>query len=113
MRDRSAAAVRPGLSCTTILWHAVRSFFEEGGKRLYRSGLRVQAKLAGAYPPGLILTPRRGASDGLYDDGHARATIGGLRLRSAGAFPGRAAGNLRVRSTVRLGQERSRAAPTA
>jgi len=31
------------------LWHAVRSFFEEGGKRLYV--VRVFRPLAGAYPP--------------------------------------------------------------
>ncbi|HXG21996.1 MAG TPA: phage tail sheath subtilisin-like domain-containing protein [Methylomirabilota bacterium] len=86
------------------LWHATRSFFEEGGKRLYI--MRVFKPLAGTYPPAdfdvaLQTTP------GSYDDGHARASLpsaGGVNvIRVRARFPG-AAGNLRVRFTIRLGQ---------
>src|SRR5512147_2219024 len=90
-----------------FLWHAVRGFFEEGGKRLYVE--RVFRPLTGTYPPTSFGTadtaPTSGAS---YQDGHARATLpdGGnddtaIHLRAR--FPG-AAGNVRVRLTLRLGQ---------
>ncbi len=82
------------------LWHAVRSFFEEGGKRLYV--VRVFRPLAGSYPPADFDAATLNAG-GLYNDGHARATIGGTALRVRARFPG-AAGNLRVLFTVRLGQ---------
>ena len=92
---------------TTIhnyLWHAARSFFEEGGRRLYIS--RVFRPLAGIYPPADFSTPTQ-TNSGLYDDGHARISIpsaGGSNAFSIRArFPG-AAGNMRVRFTVRLGQ---------
>jgi phage tail sheath protein FI len=66
------------------LWHAVRGFFEEGGKRLYV--VRV-------------FRPRAGS------DGFARANIGagagGIAVRAR--FPG-AAGNTRVRLSLRMGQ---------
>ena len=66
------------------LWHAVRGFFEEGGKRLYV--VRV-------------FRPRAGS------DGLARASIGagagGITVRAR--FPG-AAGNTRVRLSLRMGQ---------
>jgi len=87
------------------LWHAARSFFEEGGKRLYIS--RVFRPLAGTYPPADLSTATQ-TTPGLYDDGHARASIGvtsppagDINVRAR--FPG-AAGNMRVRLTVRLGQ---------
>jgi phage tail sheath protein FI len=81
---------------TTIhnyLWHAARSFFEEGGKRLYISR---------------VFRPLTQAKPGLNDDGHARANIGLTTLPTEtinvrARFPG-AAGNMRVRFTVRLGQ---------
>ncbi|HTP08837.1 MAG TPA: phage tail sheath C-terminal domain-containing protein [Anaerolineae bacterium] len=90
-----------------FLWHGVRGFFEEGGKRLYIS--RTFRPLAGSYPPadfGTAATaPLTGAN---YRDGHARAKLPtansdatALHLRAR--FPG-AAGNLRVRLTLRLGQ---------
>lgn len=66
------------------LWHAVRAFFEEGGKRLYV--VRVFKPLTSG-------------------DGIASANIGsganGIRVRAR--FPG-AAGNTRVRLTLRAGQ---------
>jgi len=101
-------------------WHAVRAFFEEGGKRLYVS--RVFRPLGSittdaadtAYHP---LTERedntrRAKSGTSYRDGHARAwlpggsaapTDGGGSMLVRARFPG-AAGNLRVRFTLRLGQ---------
>lgn len=86
------------------LWHAVRSFFEEGGKRLYIS--RVFRPLAGNYPPAEFATATQ-TTPNLYDDGHARAFIpsgGGTNAISVRArFPG-TAGNVRIRLTVRLGQ---------
>jgi phage tail sheath protein FI len=65
------------------MWHAVRAFFENGGKRLY-----------------IARTFEKGA-----DDGIARATItnGGAAMTLSARFPG-AAGNLRVRITLTLGQ---------
>jgi uncharacterized protein len=86
------------------LWHAARSFFEEGGKRLYI--MRVFRALEGNYPPADFEAASQ-ANPGLYDDGHARASVpatGGTSAISVRArFPG-AAGNVRVRFTVRLGQ---------
>jgi phage tail sheath protein FI len=90
-----------------FLWHAVRGFFEEGGKRLYVG--RAFRPLAGNYPPTSFGTagtaPMSGAN---FRDGHARATLPSsgtdatsIHLRAR--FPG-AAGNVRVRLTLRLGQ---------
>jgi phage tail sheath protein FI len=94
-------------------WHAVRAFFEEGGKRLYfqrvfRSLFAAEGDLAeGRYPPATFGTaqdaPLLGAQ---YRDGHGRASVpagggsGALQIRAR--FPG-VAGNLRVRLTLRLG----------
>ena len=77
------------------LWHAVRAYFTEGGKRLYVS--RVFKPASGEFAP-------RGDSDddtppapnSAYPDGLARVDIagtGGVRIRAR--FPG-AAANLRV-----------------
>ncbi len=82
------------------LWHAVRAFFTEGGKRLYVS--RVFKPLEGEYAPigdDDDVTPPDLADE--YDDGHARVDVadtGGLRVRAR--HPG-AAGNLRVRFTLK------------
>ena len=67
------------------MWHAVRAFFEEGGKRLY---------IARTFRP-------RSASD----DGRADATIGSgtNAIKIEARFPGEP-GNMRVRLTLRLGQ---------
>src|ERR1044071_5411075 len=67
------------------LWHAVRAFFEEGGKRLYVA--RVFSPIAGAYPPADFDTATLNTNE-LYDDGHARGIVpstGGtnaLRIRA-------------------------------
>ncbi|HXU35872.1 MAG TPA: phage tail sheath subtilisin-like domain-containing protein [Blastocatellia bacterium] len=66
------------------LWHAVRAFFEEGGKRLYV--VRVFKPSVG--------------------DGRARKKVpasGGASLEIAARFPGES-GNARARITVKLGQ---------
>jgi phage tail sheath protein FI len=67
------------------MWHAVRAFFEEGGKRLY---------IARTFRP-------RSAND----DGRADATIGsGVNaIKIEARFPGEP-GNMRVRLTLRPGQ---------
>ncbi len=84
------------------LWHAARAFFSEGGKRLYVS--RVFKPLTGDYAPLTDAddeTPPTAGSD--YNDGHARVDSSethGLRVRAR--HPG-AAGNLRVRFTLKGG----------
>lgn len=81
------------------LWHAVRSFFGEGGQRLYVS--RVFRPLAGSYPPADLATASPGPAP--FADGHARAALGsGHALRLLARYPG-AVGNLQVVFTVRLG----------
>ena len=102
------------------LWHAVRAFFEEGGKRLYVSrvfrplaSITTDATDASYHPlPEKEDAARRAKDGALYRDGHARSWIpSGGSASSDGAdtilirarFPG-AAGNLRIRFTLRLGQ---------
>jgi phage tail sheath protein FI len=91
---------------TPYLWHAVRAFFEEGGKRLYLS--RVFKPIKGAYPPSTFKSTQTAhRTGGRYDDGHARASVpaaggkNGIQLRAR--FPG-AAGNRTARLTLRLGE---------
>lgn len=93
-----------------FLWHAVRAFFTEGGKRLYVS--RVYQSGAGGERPQLFepldadqefaAPAPTGPSDNLrYADGHARVAdlvAGGLMVRAR--HPG-AMGNWRVRFTLR------------
>jgi Bacteriophage tail sheath protein len=90
------------------LWHAVRAFFEEGGKRLYVS--RVFRGLAGAvyaeFDPSLPVSSAHPPPP--YADGHARGLLGGASmgrdtLLAWARYPG-AAGNARVRFTLRVGQ---------
>ncbi len=77
------------------LWHAVRAFFTEGGRRLYVS--RVFKPTSGEAVPltdsdDLVFPP----AGSPHPDGHARVSVagtGGVRIRAR--FPG-AAGNLRV-----------------
>lgn len=80
------------------LWQGVRSFFEEGGKRLYVS--RVFRPQSGIYPSDL--TAVFGAAP--HADGHARLAVGAAPdgLRIVARYPG-AAGNMQVRFTVKLG----------
>jgi phage tail sheath protein FI len=83
-----------------FLWHGVRAFFNEGGKRLYIA--RVFRPLAGEYPPDFTRRVDRNNDpiDPLWADGHASATFRGVLFRSR--FPGKAS-NLIVRVTASAG----------
>jgi phage tail sheath protein FI len=90
------------------VWHAARAFFEEGGKRLYIS--RVFRNGDGTPYTGFdssISIPSSGSPS--YNDGHARGRLdpaanpASTTLLLYARYPG-AAGNLRVRFTVRLSQ---------
>lgn len=93
-----------------FLWHAVRAFFTEGGKRLYVS--RVYQSGAGGDRPQLfepmdadqefaVAAPTGTAPNLRYADGHARAIdLAGRGLMVRARFPG-AMGNWRVRFTLR------------
>ncbi len=83
---------------SNYLWQAVRSYFEEGGKRLYVS--RVFRPLKGLYPSNLNL-PFTGLP---YDDGHGRVLVGTATdiFRVIARYPG-AFGNLQLRFGVKLG----------
>jgi hypothetical protein len=80
-----------------FLWHGVRAFFNEGGKRLYIA--RVFRPLAGEYPSDFTrrVDLNNDPLDPLWADGHASATFGGVLFRSR--FPGKAS-NLIVRVTA-------------
>ena len=84
-----------------FLWHAVRAFFTEGGKRLYIS--RVFKPLQGKYKP-ISATDDENTvapTGKTYDDGHARvdsALTRGVRIRAR--HPG-AAANLRLRVSLK------------
>ena len=80
------------------LWQAARSFFEEGGKRLY--ACRVFRPISGVYPSDL--TAAFGAAPSA--DGHGRLMVGSApdQFRIVARYPG-AAGNLQVRFNIRLG----------
>ena len=69
------------------LWHAARAFFTEGGRRLYVSR---------------VFRPDPAAVAPLASDGRARASLGGVAF--AARYPG-AAGNLRLRITLRSGRD--------
>jgi phage tail sheath protein FI len=108
------------------LWHAVRAFFEEGGKRLYVGRIfrplvpsggteRPYERPSGDISAGDTAADDREISlDGSnYYDGHARAWLPATPTAGAGSrdssvlirarFPG-AAGNFRVTFTAKLGQ---------
>ncbi|HET6438797.1 MAG TPA: phage tail sheath subtilisin-like domain-containing protein [Anaeromyxobacter sp.] len=88
------------------LWHGVRAFFEEGGKRLYVS--RVFRQRDGTDYTGFDDTVAVTDTAPLYPDGHARALLGGSgmgqnTLLVYARYPGDA-GNAKVRFTLRVGQ---------
>ena len=97
--DPGNGAETPATPMHNYMWHGVRAFFEEGGKRLYvaRTFLPIRAVAAGGFP---------------LNDGHAfdwvspdnssgQPTIRELRVRAR--HPGQA-GKMRVRITLRLTQ---------
>ena len=87
------------------VWHAVRAFFEEGGKRLYIA--RVFSPIKGNYPPDDFDNAKPN-QQGLYEDGHARGNVpqggGDNSMQIRARFPGAAGREMRVVFTVRLGQ---------
>jgi len=84
-------------SIDNYLWHAVRGFFENGGKRLYVA--RAYRPTAGT----VIALP----SDRDYDDtvppGFATSTDGNTNLRILARFPGGGGENMSVRVTLQAG----------
>ncbi|MCP3137368.1 phage tail sheath family protein [Pyxidicoccus xibeiensis] len=91
-------------------WHAVRAFFEEGGKRLYIS--RVYRKPGDTTYTGLDSTIDLGGGTTVateYADGHARTLLDLTAANKAetlaltARYPG-SAGNFRVRFSLRVGQ---------
>ena len=86
------------VSSANYLWQAVRSYFEEGGKRLYVS--RAFRPLKGLYPSDLAAA----FAAAPYDDGHGRLQVGAAPdvFRVVARYPG-AFGNLQVRFGVKLG----------
>jgi hypothetical protein len=112
--DRQGLAFSGGLSQPNFVWHAVRSFFEEGGKRLYLA--RVFRQLGNnptpyERPGADIDDDQLGSTSDLFNDGHARAWLtqdptsnprdNSILIRAR--FPG-VIGNWQVRFTVVLGQ---------
>ncbi len=106
--DRQQLLFGPTSSPTqthNYLWHAVRAFFEEGGKRLYI--VRTFRPLDDStYPPDF--TKEVTKTGGVYADGHARASLpmtatsnDAVQIRAR--FPG-VVGNMPVRFTLRIGQ---------
>ena len=112
--DRQGLAFSGGMNQPNFLWHAVRAFFEEGGKRLYIARIfRQLGNNPDPYerPSSDIGADQLGMTSGQYSDGHARAWLtadpgGGSRANSIlirARFPG-VLGNWRVTITVALGQ---------
>ena len=111
--DRNPLSFHQGTEQPNFLWHAVRAFFEEGGKRLYIARVfRRRGADPKPYwrPSGKLSEDNPTQADaGLYDDGHARAWLtdpagpagDGILFRAR--FPGDY-GNLRVVITVAFGQ---------
>ena len=83
--DRQKLQFRSVPPMDNYLWHAARSFFQEGGRRLYVSR---------------VFRPTPGS------DGHAQVTIGAgnTALTIKARFPGAAGSEMRVRLTLRLSQ---------
>jgi phage tail sheath protein FI len=124
--DRGQLSFVKGAKTHNYLWHGVRAFFEEGGKRLYVSRLFRPHAVQGSgssveaiyWSPDELIDDDRtlemSATDAtLYADGHARYWMpsaptlpsdsrdASLLVRAR--FPG-AAGNMRVTLTVKSGQ---------
>jgi phage tail sheath protein FI len=118
--DRQKLEFSGGAKLHNYLWHAVRAFFEEGGKRLY-VGRIFRPLVTTGDPDGVesiykrpsekILEDDPSKNGALYSDGHARAwmyqdalaQLANDSVLVRARFPG-AAGNVRVRVTVKLGQ---------
>jgi phage tail sheath protein FI len=108
--NRIQLAFQQGSTSTTLhnyMWHATRAFFEEGGKRLYVA--RTFRRRDGVPYRGIDPAIAVGASSTGYADGHARALLDAIAadtqktLLILARYPG-AAGNMRVRFSLRVGQ---------
>ncbi len=108
--DRERLQFKTYPDTDNYLWHGARAFFEEGGKRLYVARVFHRLKKDDS-DDGVYARPRFG-QDGErvgadYLDGHGRKQVtGGGALgpiRVTARFPG-AAGNMRVRLTLRISQ---------
>ena len=88
-----------------FMWHAVRAFFSEGGKRLYVSRTFLPAESSTYAPVGATaeLTATKASGSNLYQDGHARYFSKDNNLVMRHRHPG-AAGNLRVKATIKAGR---------
>jgi hypothetical protein len=91
--DRQQLQFEDSPDTHNYMWHAARAFFENGGTRLYISR---------------VFTPMKSPSSKHQSDGRARATIkhsSPMRetVEVAARFPG-AAGNMRLRVAMRLGE---------
>src|SRR5579863_10403464 len=84
--DRQQLAYADGIM-HNYLWHGVRSFFEEGGQRLYVMR---------------IFTPNSDIDTGIAAN-ELPAGVGDNAIQVAARFPG-SAGNMQVRFTLRMGQ---------
>lgn len=116
--DRQRLRFSPDIVMDNYIWHAVRAFFEEGGKRLYigrifRPMQEEGQDLVYQRPPSSFAGDRQGSetnSSGQYIDGHARMwRADGDEVAKASAtilirarFPG-AAGNVRVKIQLNIG----------
>lgn len=108
--NRRQLAFTDNVTLHNYTWHAARAFFEEGGKRLYIS--RAFRRPDDALYSGLDATINLGTGTAVstrYNDGHARALLDPSAnpktetLSLTARFPG-SAGNLRVRFSLRVGQ---------
>jgi len=92
------------------LWHGVRAFFSEGGKRLYVARVFRQIDDKEYVAPAEQDDAVAGKDGSNYRDGHARTIFGGAGGVSFRArFPG-AAGNVRLQLALRLGSKFPRTA---
>jgi phage tail sheath protein FI len=108
--NRIQLAFDDGTSQATLhnyIWHAVRAFFEEGGKRAYISRVFRRSDnttYLGIDPAITVLS-----GNPSYADGHARALLDPLAVDSrktllvVARYPG-SPGNMRVRFALRVGQ---------
>lgn len=88
-----------------FMWHAVRAFFSEGGKRLYVSRVFLPAESSTYAPVNATaeLTATKTSGSNQYPDGHARYFGKDKKLVIRHRHPG-AAGNLRVKATIKAGR---------
>lgn len=92
-----------GVILHNFIWHGVRAFFSEGGKRLYVSRVFHQINNQEYVDPGKQPDTEAVPDGSNYVDGHARSIVGTTQDISIRArFPGQA-GNVRLQFVVRLG----------